>query len=194
MHFALFLVLAASVGTASPAAPGRPPDRGAAMMTGAATPLIPSLCEREAPDRLRCAGFAGVDVHLHGPVNRRTLSLGGAAPAYPPLPFDASMDGTLRWHMDAGAPVAVIVGYRVLGDSDILSLVLRMPRGDGRPGCLTGLAMGARSGPVATLADAAVGFRCGVDPVRLDGPMPATLAAALRDYAAGASPPAPSRP
>lgn len=148
-------------------------------ITGAASPLLPSLCrpldgDSEADGVLRCAGLVGTDVFLRGPEEAREVALAQPDGFLAPPPGGARLGRSVAWRLLGTRPVAAVLRYRFQDSSDIL-LVLK-PAREGKAGCPVG-AVEDTVGPTRPAAERAAAladrraplFRCGSDRPVLGG-------------------------
>lgn len=175
MHPLLLVLAVLSSGTAE-----QPPP---SEMTGAVSPLLPSLCRpmtdgAGADEVLRCAGLVGTDVFVRGGATDRQVALGQPVDFTPPPPDGARLGQSVSWRLLGDKPVAAVLRYRfpdaANAPHDVL-LVLKPPAEGGR-GCPVGAVedvadpAGTASDRAAALADRrAPLFRCGKDRPRLEG-------------------------
>ncbi len=152
----------------------------ASDITGAVSPLLPSLCRPldEGSGRdgvLRCAGLVGTDVFLRGPEEAREVALARPEGFLPP-PGGGRLGRSVAWRLLGDRPAAAVLRYRFSeGAADVL-LVLK-PARDGEAGCPVGAVEDA-GGPSGSAAERAAAladrraplFRCGRDRPVLEGP------------------------
>lgn len=173
MLFALTLV-SALLGSPEPVAPepvGHAPAR--AEPTGAATPVIESLCLRLALPRgegeaLRCAGLPGFDLYLKGEAAARRVALGRPEGFTPAPPEPMTLGSAARWRMLGPRPVAAILRFALPAAPDEVLLAVVKAPGETSPGCLVAVLAGPAGSASSEAADAladreAAAFRCGVD-------------------------------
>lgn len=173
-------------------AQGSPPP--ASPVTGAVSPLIPSLCramDAGSGAILRCAGLVGSDVFLRGPETVREVALVAPENFLPPPPPGLRLGRSVGWRLSGDRPVAAVLRYRSTGDAgaraDVL-VVLKPPQG-AQPGCVVG-AVEETVGPsepaperAAAFADRrAPLFRCGTNRPVFEGPWSPSGRAALRSW------------
>lgn len=151
------------------------PTPSTSELTGAASPLLPNLCE--ASDRsegaiLRCAALPGTDVFLRGPETAREIAIGQPKDFLPAAPDGARLGRSVAWRLLGARPVAAILRFRFDEGGDVL--VVLKPVREGQEGCVVGAvegAGGADAERAASLADReAPLFRCGRHAPILEGP------------------------
>ncbi len=178
MLFALTLV-SALLGSPEPVAPEpaapepAAPAPARAEPTGAATPVIESLCLRLAlpsgeGEGLRCAGLPGFDLYLKGEATARRVALGRPEGFTPAPPEPMTLGATARWRMLGPRPVAAILRFALPAAPDEVLLAVVKAPGEASPGCLVAVFAGPAGPASSDVADAladreAAAFRCGVD-------------------------------
>lgn len=162
---------------------GQPAAAPPSAITGAVSPLIPSLCQpieggagEEAP--LRCSGLVGTDVFLRGPETAREVAFAKPDHFLPPAPDGGRLGRSVTWRLEGARPFAAVLRYRfpdaVAAAPDLL-VVVKVPT-DGSPGCVAGAAQDV-SGPTGSGLERAIAFadrraplfRCGRDEPVLAG-------------------------
>lgn len=162
---------------------GQPAAAPPSEITGAVSPLIPSLCQpleggagEGAP--LRCSGLVGTDVFLRGPETAREVALARPVDFLPPPPAGGRLGRSITWRLAGDRPFAAVLRYRfpdAAAAAPDLLVVVKVPTDEGR-GCVAGAAQDV-SGPTGSGLERAIAFadrraplfRCGRDTPALAG-------------------------